>query len=176
MLSFADNAGAPTMGANTSGLFGDDVAGTVEQFATDEDSNATQLTPHARDAHDEMYLASDVQPPRIRRTMFPLLSRIVYYRDDTRTEISETFGDHNTRIGVIKGQKGFLTGKTHEEVEDEREAAYELQRADLIEAGEPDPGPYVRKVEDPAYAMYRDRGQALGTVKRVDSLVVPMGS
>ncbi len=46
VLFFADNATDPTMGANTAGFYGKDVAGTVEAFAVDEAGNAAQLTPH----------------------------------------------------------------------------------------------------------------------------------
>ncbi len=46
VLVFGDNTADPTMAANTSGIYGKDVAGTVEQFAIDEAGNAAQLTPH----------------------------------------------------------------------------------------------------------------------------------
>lgn len=46
VLVFADNAGDPTLGSNTAGIYGKDVAGTVEMFAVDEAGNTTQLSPH----------------------------------------------------------------------------------------------------------------------------------
>ncbi|MCP3683501.1 MAG: hypothetical protein GY861_12510 [bacterium] len=46
VLYFADNTADPTMGLNTAGFYGKDVAGTVEAFAVDEAGNAAQLTPH----------------------------------------------------------------------------------------------------------------------------------
>ncbi len=46
VLFFGDNTADPTMGANTAGFYGKDVAGTVEAFAVDEAGNAAQLTPH----------------------------------------------------------------------------------------------------------------------------------
>lgn len=45
-LIFGDNAGNPTPGANTAGIFAKDVAGTVEMFGVDEAGNVNQLTPH----------------------------------------------------------------------------------------------------------------------------------
>lgn len=45
-LIFGDNAGNPTPGANTAGVFAKDVGGTVEMFAVDEAGNTAQLTPH----------------------------------------------------------------------------------------------------------------------------------
>ena len=46
VLVFGDNAAQPTMGSNTAGIYGFDVAGTVEMFAVDEAGNDTQLTTH----------------------------------------------------------------------------------------------------------------------------------
>ncbi len=46
VLVMGDNGGDPTMGTNTAGIYGKDVAGTVEMFAVDEAGNATQLSPH----------------------------------------------------------------------------------------------------------------------------------
>lgn len=46
VMSFPDNTGDPTMGANTAGIYAKDVSGTVEMFAIDEANNATQLSPH----------------------------------------------------------------------------------------------------------------------------------
>ena len=50
-VSFGDNAGDPTMAANTAGVYAKDVSGTVELFAIDDAGNATQLSPH--DANGE---------------------------------------------------------------------------------------------------------------------------
>ncbi len=46
VLYFGDNTADPTMGANTAGVYGKDVSGTVELFGVDEAGNATQLTSH----------------------------------------------------------------------------------------------------------------------------------
>lgn len=46
VLFFGDNTNDPTMDTNTCGFYGKDVGGTVEAFAIDEASNATQLTSH----------------------------------------------------------------------------------------------------------------------------------
>lgn len=46
VMVFGDNTADPTMGSNTAGVYGKDVAGTVELFAVDEAANATQLSPH----------------------------------------------------------------------------------------------------------------------------------
>lgn len=46
VLVFGDNTADPTMGANTGGIYGKDVGGTVEMFAIDEAGNQAQLTPH----------------------------------------------------------------------------------------------------------------------------------
>lgn len=51
VMLFGDNGADPTMGANTAGVYGKDVAGTVELFAVDEAGNATQLSPHGFDAY-----------------------------------------------------------------------------------------------------------------------------
>lgn len=45
-LIFGDNAGDPTPGSNTAGIFAKDVSGTVEMFGVDEAGNVNQLTPH----------------------------------------------------------------------------------------------------------------------------------
>lgn len=45
-MIFGDNAGDPTPGSNTAGIYGKDVSGTVELFAVDEAGNTTQLSPH----------------------------------------------------------------------------------------------------------------------------------
>lgn len=46
-----DNANDPTMGTNTAGFYGKDVSGTVEAFAVDEGSTASQLTTHDKDGN-----------------------------------------------------------------------------------------------------------------------------
>lgn len=46
VLFMGDNAADPTMGNNSCGFYGKDVAGTVEAFAIDEAGNAAQLTSH----------------------------------------------------------------------------------------------------------------------------------
>ncbi len=46
VLVFGDNAGNPTMGSNTCGVYGKDVSGTVEVFVVDEGSSALQISPH----------------------------------------------------------------------------------------------------------------------------------
>jgi hypothetical protein len=59
-LVFGDNAGNPTPGTNTAGIFAKDVAGTVEMFVVDEGGVATQISPHdpatGRWVHDSVNL------------------------------------------------------------------------------------------------------------------------
>jgi len=56
VLMFGDNAGDPTPGTNTAGIYGKDVSGTVEMFAVDEAANVTQLSPH--DEHGNWWFKS----------------------------------------------------------------------------------------------------------------------
>lgn len=61
ILVFGDNTADPTMGANTAGVYGKDVAGTVELFGVDEGGVASQLTSHYQPPGKPMY--PDVNMP-----------------------------------------------------------------------------------------------------------------
>jgi len=68
VLIVGDNAGNPTMGANTAGFYGSDVAGTVEAFAIDEADNQVQLTPHPPDFLDTLPVDDAHRFPWVHRT------------------------------------------------------------------------------------------------------------
>ena len=67
VLVFGDNAADPTMGADTAGLYAKDVAGTVELWAVDEASNATQLSPHDPETGEWVFFTKNLRTGKIRR-------------------------------------------------------------------------------------------------------------
>lgn len=67
VLTLCDNAGNPTMGANTAGVFAKDVSGTVEVFVIDEGGTATQISEHASDAPGWLYDHADGMRDRVAR-------------------------------------------------------------------------------------------------------------
>ena len=61
-LMFGDNGGDPTPGSNTAGIYGKDVAGTVEVFAVDEAGNTTQLTSHDAELIEQLSDPDEYMP------------------------------------------------------------------------------------------------------------------
>jgi hypothetical protein len=114
-----DNAADPTMGSNTAGFYGKDVAGTVEAFAVDEAGNAAQLTPHARNAPDWMYdkipgietvrMTSNIYTGMIEWTNETRKNTLLQAqiegeslpakKQDRTFHYLESFADYNTRTG-----------------------------------------------------------------------------
>lgn len=67
VIALGDNAGNPTMGSNTAGIFAKDVTGTVEVFVIDEAGTATQISEHAGDAPAWLYDNADGMRDRVAR-------------------------------------------------------------------------------------------------------------
>jgi hypothetical protein len=67
VITLGDNAGNPTMGSNTAGIFAKDVTGTVEVFVIDEAGTATQISEHAGDAPAWFYDHADGMRDRVAR-------------------------------------------------------------------------------------------------------------
>ena len=67
VVVFGDNTTDPTMAANTSGIYGKDVAGTVEVFVIDEANNASQISPHDRDTGEWIFYSKNTKTGRVLR-------------------------------------------------------------------------------------------------------------
>ncbi len=148
VLYFGDNTADPTMGANTAGVYGKDVAGTVELFGVDEAGNVSQLTSHPADAPDTLYVSEDQTPPRIETTFFDLLGKVVYERNFPSVKVTETYTERNARLGFKEGDSGFKIKATEAEW-DKRQSdckvAIETQHAAWASSKSVDRGPEPQK-------------------------------
>jgi len=131
VIFFGDNTADPTMAINTCGVYGKDVAGTVETFAVDEAGNATQLTPHAKDGPAAIYSFSPgVEAVLATSNSYLGKVRWVNLEDSTKTVIVEDFTEYNARRGLSAGDAGFKELADWETNQDLQEQQIQTLQAD----------------------------------------------
>jgi len=159
VLYVGDNAGDPTMAANTAGFYGKDVAGTVEAFAIDEAGNAAQLTSHPEDAPPQYYrgVTEDEIPSFIRKSFNLYIGKIEWFRSDIPLRSYETFAAYNTRHGFTARDPGFLVQYDWTEQQQIRVNRSEAVHEAWFSGDQTDPEPEIYIAQEPPQSL-QDRG------------------
>jgi hypothetical protein len=89
-IMLGDNAGDPTPGADTAGIYGKDVSGSTEVFVVDEAGNSTQISPHDPDSGEWVFSSHNTRTgAKFRVRMDELCRRLVDLFPDQLSDLVE---------------------------------------------------------------------------------------